>query len=1679
MSQEGSLSPATDTSEPCLPLSHRHLPGVLASPPSPDLPPSPMSKAPSHSSSPPALLFPKRLLPKAPVDQENDEDQLAALNKKHSTSSRGLHRQSRKDRAPGVTRAQSAMDNVKADGIANAKSKKHSFRSKAAVAIDVKQARDASSIESTSCPTSPVLNVESGSLSHRTDLAVHTPETLKENVADGKQFGSTLEYWESMSAKKSRCKGKRGTVPPVPLLLLPHDAQDQASIEPGHKAEKMEEVRRIGSPVQRQRSALMHKQEVETQVQQAVPAFDISKRLETQVEQAVPVFDLSKRSSKHVDEKVALSSPSQAPSQAHPTIFARSPQSPEHEQPIANSPKDSVVVLHTRENSLQNLPSCPQSPTSMKRRSSPPPPPPPVTRQQLESPVEEQSSEESEDEDPPLPPPPPPPNSRPNSNRRAFPTPSTGDPSSSQKFAHQKSVTAKTAGHKADSVQREAQIGTNRNELPMAIQKATKPLGLGSANPRMETGLPRAPTLLTAPTNATKESGNGLPIPNANATGPRGLASVNPRMGTGLPRAPTLLEAPTTHATKESVHERRPSPHSQGQADHQEDSADTSTSSPSQNKRPRPLPPLKRRPSQAEVKERRLEADIRAFLRLCLLLQAQTSTESASPSANIAKGGDLHEASLAHYVAEVNKIMGSRTRDEILQTFIENMREVSNTFGFVPVPNCSGSVTPTKKGGSGSVTPTKKGGTPQSKNSNESERTPVRNWMTPRKLVQEMSSDSGFEDELYAHPDFAKRRISSEKWRALVGKELCETMGLAEVLVRLEMYGSLEAVRDKELRVEDLTIAIILKLAAPAFEMHVGDKAAACFQVLDDQRTGLISLQRVRDFLAGTARRNLTVLHDSALDLATEILAQQVLAHRANQEVTFDAFLERQESSKTHISKPIPRSASGNNSMISTRLDGDARLHDFQQPSRVEARGGFTEIAAMRKDGSSRSWSASTEMLGVPGETPPSSGGHSRRSSLSQVSLDKRSTTESLLQENSKNFSFPSKSQTPWIEISQTEFVQLFADFSELRLFLEDGASNADLYRSSQQQESGEQQSRTPANRKSGAKSSQMESTETKKINPWLSLKQFQARHTALRKPKWFVFYFGILISLFIWKFLKYLHHEDAFALMSYGVCVARGSAQVMLWTLANAFFFAIPPVLTLAKRSPLNSFLPLDDAQYWHRLSFKLMFFFACTHTLGHVYDGYRILTAPADLVTAVFGDTWGGNNPTLPEFVASLPIWTGLVMLVLFGVGLVIAYRCAAKFRVFWISHYLFALSTIFFLAHGQLWLLEPAQAQYWVGPFVIIYIVHMLRAYCTLPGDKTEIQSLIRLNGNLVQLRIARPRNFEAKAGQFACLNVPSIAKTEWHPFTLTSIGSDDFVEFHIAQAGPWTKALFDIARQRQKTLMLIKGTDDEKKQSPKPWPAIKMKGPYGTPAESWPEYSVIALVGTGVGMTPMMSILRSILQTDYNTMFVRRVFVLWTVKASESLAWLDTLLQQVLQLDKFGIVTVQRHVTQRPKCTSLPVGPLVLSLAKQAAEESERHEWIASPACQVKQTILFGRPDLKGFLRSIVDGLAAMRIIPTEPTAQLPKFRLQTKVGVFFCGNDNFGRALQASVDESNMVFTAAYSCFVSTNKHVPAEARMIVTTTLTLLTEFPTAANIFSSSADNIIDSTTPVELQRY
>lgn len=131
---------------------------------------------------------------------------------------------------------------------------------------------------------------------------------------------------------------------------------------------------------------------------------------------------------------------------------------------------------------------------------------------------------------------------------------------------------------------------------------------------------------------------------------------------------------------------------------------------------------------------------------------------------------------------------------------------------------------------------------------------------------------------------------------------------------------------------------------------------------------------------------------------------------------------------------------------------------------------------------------------------------------------------------------------------------------------------------------------------------------------------------------------------------------------------------------------------------------------------------------------------------------------------------------------------------------------------------------------------------------------------------------PLRFEA--GQFIFLNIPEIASLEFHPFTVSSSPLDGHSSCHIKAVeseAQFTNKLHQLALAYEGRLGM---------------PTVHVDGPYGLPLD-WSAHTSLLLVGGGIGVTPLHSILRTIVLLQEagqlgDSCRLRSVRLVWAVK-----------------------------------------------------------------------------------------------------------------------------------------------------------------------------------------------------
>jgi predicted ferric reductase len=137
---------------------------------------------------------------------------------------------------------------------------------------------------------------------------------------------------------------------------------------------------------------------------------------------------------------------------------------------------------------------------------------------------------------------------------------------------------------------------------------------------------------------------------------------------------------------------------------------------------------------------------------------------------------------------------------------------------------------------------------------------------------------------------------------------------------------------------------------------------------------------------------------------------------------------------------------------------------------------------------------------------------------------------------------------------------------------------------------------------------------------------------------------------------------------------------------------------------------------------------------------------------------------------------------------------------------------------------------------------------------------------------------------KCGQYVFINFPSISWQEWHPFSVASGPDDPNIDIYIRASGDHTKKILAYAE---------KCTTENKPMK------IRSDGPYGSLPFNHRRYGSILFVAGGIGVTPIMSVLRDVYGTAREAPTkkhhcIKEVTLVWIMRhASEASMFLKEL------------------------------------------------------------------------------------------------------------------------------------------------------------------------------------------
>ncbi|KAL1449401.1 hypothetical protein MTO96_043978 [Rhipicephalus appendiculatus] len=221
---------------------------------------------------------------------------------------------------------------------------------------------------------------------------------------------------------------------------------------------------------------------------------------------------------------------------------------------------------------------------------------------------------------------------------------------------------------------------------------------------------------------------------------------------------------------------------------------------------------------------------------------------------------------------------------------------------------------------------------------------------------------------------------------------------------------------------------------------------------------------------------------------------------------------------------------------------------------------------------------------------------------------------------------------------------------------------------------------------------------------------------------------------------VEWMPNAPSMGLHSEYELVAREFGQLLNFVCAFTALPVLRHCITWLRSHGAGRFLPLDSSIYYHKLTGWCIFVYSILHTLAHVLNFIRLSRGDCHLLMLYLFTThhdigWVGGT-------ASITGWVLLVVLTVMVVCSLPFLRRSGRFEVFYFTHLLYTVFWFFLILHAP---------NFWKCSY----------------GMATVLKGVI----------------------------LPSKARFEWHPFTISSAPEkDDVIWLHIRSFGGWTNHLY---------------------------------------------------------------------------------------------------------------------------------------------------------------------------------------------------------------------------------------------------------------------------------------------
>ncbi|KAK6155664.1 hypothetical protein DH2020_009912 [Rehmannia glutinosa] len=210
---------------------------------------------------------------------------------------------------------------------------------------------------------------------------------------------------------------------------------------------------------------------------------------------------------------------------------------------------------------------------------------------------------------------------------------------------------------------------------------------------------------------------------------------------------------------------------------------------------------------------------------------------------------------------------------------------------------------------------------------------------------------------------------------------------------------------------------------------------------------------------------------------------------------------------------------------------------------------------------------------------------------------------------------------------------------------------------------------------------------------------------------------------------------------------------------------------------------------------------------------------------------------------------------------------------FELFFYTHHLYVVFVLFFVLHVGF-----SYSCIMLPGFYLFLIDRFLRFLQS--QQSVRLISARVLPCQAMELNFSKDPRLTYNPSSIMFINVKSISKLQWHPFTVTSNCNTDSdqISIVIKSDGNWSQKLYE---------KLSSPTSMDRLE-------VSVEGPYSPTSTSTLRHDKLVLVSGGSGITPFISIIRQLIFDANANRKTPRILLVAAFKKSEDLTMLDLLL-----------------------------------------------------------------------------------------------------------------------------------------------------------------------------------------